>query len=179
MSAEIYVANIPADVRQAVEYAIKLFLKKDSDLLYKNVNERSISHKIAEHLQKYFPDYKVDCEYNHNGDAVKRLGIPTTRIDTDEVNAITVYPDIVIHKRGSKENLLIIEIKKTKSNYNYDLDLEKLKAFTSDYEYQYKFGLFLLINVKKQSITEKIWFRGGLIADDSEKTHKFSNPTGS
>lgn len=57
-------------IRDRVEEALKILLKNDAYLLEHDVNERSITHKLAEYLQqelrKYseFNDYQVDCEYN-------------------------------------------------------------------------------------------------------------------
>lgn len=55
-----------------VEKIIKNVLKKlresDFQLLEINVNERTISHKLAEHLQKNIVDLSVDCEYNRHRD---------------------------------------------------------------------------------------------------------------
>jgi hypothetical protein len=38
----------------------------DAYLLTENLSERCITHKLAEHLQRRFENYHVDCEYNGN-----------------------------------------------------------------------------------------------------------------
>jgi len=39
---------------------------KDVHLLKENLNERCITHKLAEYLRMEFRGYDVDCEYNGN-----------------------------------------------------------------------------------------------------------------
>ena len=52
----------------------------------------------------------------------------------------TVYPDVIIHQRGSEEhNLLVIEAKK--SGNSGDGDRQKVRAYMRHLGYEY--GLFL------------------------------------
>lgn len=53
-------------VHKKVEKAINILSKNDAFLLEGNVNERSISHKLAEYLQQEFNDWNVDYEYNRD-----------------------------------------------------------------------------------------------------------------
>ncbi len=152
--------------KDKIEGIIKVCLQKlrkqDKYLLDKDVNERTITHKLAEYLQQHFPEFNVDCEYNrfeHNriDDLVKRLELPRDKVNWDKVNwddteAKTVFPDILVHKRGKQEyNLLVIEVKK-KSKLNTgnldrnNFDINKLRALT-EVPYNYKFGLFLRIDL--------------------------------
>jgi predicted transposase YbfD/YdcC len=51
-----------------MEQAIIRFLEDDSYLLSVEVNERSLTHKFAEHLQAIIGcPWNVDCEYNRFG----------------------------------------------------------------------------------------------------------------
>lgn len=147
---------------QKVKKALGTFFEQDHALLNVNASERSISHKLAEHLQKQFPDLNVDCEYNRHGDVIKTL---YTKCDSpvapDALEAKTVFPDIIIHKRGNDEmNLLVIEIKKINSGRNHIWDIEKLRAFTSK-QYRYEVGLFLLFDVKVKRIGNVQHFKKG------------------
>ena len=45
---------------------------KDVHLLKENLNERCITHKLAEYLRMEFRGYDVDCEYNGNVNADNR-----------------------------------------------------------------------------------------------------------
>lgn len=87
-----------------------------------HVGERSIVFRFAHYLLNYidkdelFNEYDLDCEYNRNGAECKRLpSFPNG-----------VYPDVIIHKRGSNEkNLAIIEFK-TYWNSNISNDERKI-----------------------------------------------------
>lgn len=123
--------------RDRIKKAYNKLLKNDLFLLENNVNERSITHKLAEYLQLEFSDYNVDCEYNRNGLEVKRLESFKKNISSDNINGDSVFPDIIIHHRGTNDNFIVIEAKKT-SNSN-DSDLTKLKAYKKDLKYKYAY----------------------------------------
>jgi hypothetical protein len=136
------------EIKEKVNIAIDILFKNDSFLLENDVNERSISHKLAEYLQILFPKWHVDCEYNRMKSRkmdkkyiTKTLNLPITNLRSEDTDAKTVYPDIVVHKRGTDSNLLAIEIKKKSNNASKDFDYKKLKAFTS--QLRYTFGLFI------------------------------------
>lgn len=153
------------ELKSKVEKAIKLFFKHDSFLIEKNINERSITHKLAEYLQLEFSEYHVDCEYNkmtENSDSVKKtlLNIGNTNIKLDDMEAKTVYPDIIIHNRkNSKDNLLVIEAKK-KINANGEdanFDVRKIKEYIK--QIGYKNGLFIKIGDNYDStVKNSIWY---------------------
>ncbi|MFB6307577.1 MAG: hypothetical protein ABEH43_11455 [Flavobacteriales bacterium] len=62
-----------------------------------------------------------------------------------------VYPDIIIHTRGTGDNLCIIEVKKSSSSVNDEYDRFKLEKYTEirDEETRlwYQLGIFLKIEV--------------------------------
>jgi len=63
-------------VKERAITAIDRLLKNDLLLLQNDVNERSVSHKLAEYLQIVFQNLHVDCEHNRDLDLVKRLDLP-------------------------------------------------------------------------------------------------------
>lgn len=148
-----------------VKKSIQKLLEKDAWLLKHDINERSITHKLAEYLQILFCDYNVDCEYNGNIDdesgrkkidalssQLKDYCVDITKNNCDKYERRSVYPDIIIHKRGSnKNNLCILEVKKSSnSNRKYkNFDLYKLELFTSDKEdsLKYNLGIYLEFNI--------------------------------
>jgi hypothetical protein len=146
------------EIREKVNIALKILFKIDADLLDIDVNERSISHKLAEYLQDQFPDWNVDCEYNKKGNATKKLiGIQECG---ENIRTDRVYPDIIVHQRKKENNLLVIEIKKNTNKYNPICDQEKLKLFTYEKgEYHYSLGLFIKFNQTAEP--EFIWYKNG------------------
>lgn len=181
----------------------------DEYLLVNNLSERAITHKLAEHYQRLFHEWNVDCEYNRNLGGPKIISInPRKILDTmanklesngyklnldltheynsdsmkeqmhdlarqlrdpnrleyrEEIGVAwftltlltgkkvikTIFPDIIIHKRGTKNNHAVIEVKKTNHDDVKDkaYDLYKLIALVSSPEYRYKKGYFINIPV--------------------------------
>ena len=134
------------EVFQKVVTAITNLYRFDRELLEVDANERSITHKLAEYLQKEFPEWHVDCEYNRRGFDTKKLleniSFPTENNSSDDTEARTVFPDIIVHKRTTPLNLLVIEVKKDNNN-DSTIDIQKLEAFGRDQNYCYRFGLFI------------------------------------
>ncbi len=136
------------EVHAAVEAAIETLFTKDRHLISVNASERSMSHMLAIHLASRFSDYEVDCEYNRDGFDVKKLGLSVVGdILSNQIDAVTVFPDIIVHKRGEKnQNLLVLEVKKASSNVSHDYDIKKLKAFKS--ELNYRFAAHVVIGLE-------------------------------
>jgi hypothetical protein len=57
-------------------------------------------------------------------------------------NGLSVFPDIIIHHRGTKDNLVVFEVKKTTFNGEDD-DYNKLQAYLHDLKYKYAFKITL------------------------------------
>ena len=139
-----------------VKEALIVLFGQDHDLLHADASERSITHKLAEYLQRQFRGLNVDCEYNRRGHEVKKL------------EAHDVLPDVVIHRRlQDTDNLLVIEVKINKkrrsaSQGEIDKDRKKLERFTSESgNYKYALGLFMLFDVKEKCLTSVRCFMGG------------------
>ena len=141
-----------AELLAKVDDALRDFFRDDEKLLCIDANERSITHKLAEHLQDQFCDLKVDCEYNRHGIDKKELFFALGTTTTDSEHAKTVYPDIIVHKRGcDSANRLVIEVKKSNGG-NATHDKKKLLVFTKPRGgYEYQLGLFLEFGVGDQS----------------------------
>jgi len=145
------------EVFEKVDQAINLLIEKDGYLLEIDANERAISHRLGLYLQLLFEDWYVDCEYNRNLDSPKRLETYQDRINPNEqavniaeTDPITVFPDIIVHERGCRNNLLIIEIKKKTSRIGNEFDYFKLKEFK--YQYGYRHALFLKLKTGSKDI---------------------------
>jgi hypothetical protein len=146
------------DLSNKLICSISRFLENEKFILENSLNERTISFKLAEYLNREFTDYDVDCEYNRmvsgNIDLQyiqKTLNLEIDEISSDDTNGTTVYPDIIVHKRGNNDNnLLVIEVKKkefadrtrksTPETYR-EFDFRKLEAYTQELYYQY--GLYI------------------------------------
>lgn len=155
-------------VKRRINIAIDTFRVNDNYLLINDVNERSIAHKLAVYLEQTLGrDYDIDCEYNRNSGDIKKIEMLVSKwnelnnhssiIEDDMLSEIlvekTVYPDIIVHKRGNPDdNLLVIEVKKSTSSVNADFDIAKLKCYTEPgSRLNYKYGAF----IKFYTYTEK------------------------
>lgn len=130
-------------VEAALGEALDQLLRADAGLLQADANERSISHRLAGYLETFFPGWNVDCEYNRDRHEPKRLEIRPRQIQSDDTQATTVFPDIIVHRRGTSDNLVVIEMKKTTSREDDDNDLHKLQAFKE--QLGYRFAIFVKV----------------------------------
>ncbi len=64
-------------------------------------------------------------------------------INLDETKKINVVPDIIIHRRKTRENLLAIEVKTSNVPGKIKFDHEKLRAYREDKTLRYRFTLFI------------------------------------
>ena len=145
------------EVQEKVHHALNRLIEKDAYLLENNVCERAIGHRLAVWLEESFQGWKVDCEYNReyldgeNGDRVqgKCVYLLEKRIrdggfqSLASPESISVFPDIIVHKRGSGANLLAIEVKISSDIDEVDFDMMKLNAYREDARLHYEYSLFL------------------------------------
>jgi hypothetical protein len=130
------VHNAPdASLADTVLIAVEDFLRTDAELLILNVHEQTITANLAEHLRRHLPQWDVDCEYNRDGQYVKKA------------NGRRVMPDIIVHRRGTPNNLLVIEVKKSNTRKPDEKDLAKLREFKTGH-LKYRYALFLKFSVK-------------------------------
>lgn len=135
------------NVKERISLALSNLYLYESDLFSVDANERSITHKLAEYLQAEFKGWNVDCEYNRRGLITKKVrSIVFGEINPDDTEAKTVFPDIIVHRRDRKDNLLVIEVKKVGTRTDsIERDLDKLRGFCREETFLYKYGLFLIL----------------------------------
>ena len=138
--------------------ALDKFLNKDLFLLEIDANERSITHRIAMYIQDEFPEWDVDCEYNRDEHKPKELNLPGGEPDSYDVDAQTVYPDIIVHKRGSHTNHIVIEFKKTSSRIGAHKDFIKLAEYRRQLHYEYALFIELAVGAQRAGIHRVVWF---------------------
>jgi len=62
------------EINEKLLNSLGYLLRFDHYLLENDINERSISHKLAEYLSFEFPNYNIDCEFNKVFKDQKLLG---------------------------------------------------------------------------------------------------------
>ena len=119
----------PVDVKQQILSALEKFKARDWHLVANKANERAMTSKISHYLQEVLPSWDVDHEYNREGDNPKQR-------DTGK----HLIPDIIVHRRGTRANFIIIEAKKKTFPRE---DRQKLENAAKKFGYKYAFALTL------------------------------------
>ena len=158
-------------VLQNVKDAINVLLELEHGTLTRGLNELNISTHLAFYLKPYFLDFDVDPEYNGDIDKPndrKALEIAKNRLieigfKPNTGDNYKISPDIVIHKRETnKNNLVVIEVKKdSHSRKHKEYDLVKLEHLTIDYSgnhYSYKLGIAIIFGTKQNTGKYEIRF---------------------
>ena len=131
------------------EKAKNEFLEKEKTIIKNDTNERTLTQRLAFYLELQlrknikYNNYSVDYEYNRKEEDIKRLKFGK---NTDKKE---IYPDIIVHQRKIKNNLIAIEMKKTTSrNTDKIKDIEKLKALTDEKNgYCYVLGIYFELDI--------------------------------
>ena len=151
-----------SELCQIVIRALKKLFKKDAHLIKVDANERSITHRLAIYIEANLKakhlNWDVDCEYNRDGHDPKSTDLCPERVGNDDLHACTVYPDIIVHHRYTKDNLLVIEVKKSSNNKSPHRDRKKIESFRRP-PLSYHHGLFLTLRTdnKKMSRWSGLW----------------------
>ena len=175
-------------IEKIVKDSLNMLFENDKVLIENDVNERSITHRLALYIENYLSDscteemkgLSVDCEYNRNWDlepySPKKLSwdseelkdlIDEFDLSPGKVLEFSCYPDIIVHQRGKNENnILVVEVKKQSSKLKDEkYDLCKVKAFTEESEnnkYKYQFGVFIkLVLIDEKNKSECRWYIDG------------------
>lgn len=174
------------EVVGSVTKALQKLKVDDGQLLIENANERAIAHQLAIKLSEEFTGYNVDCEYNRlSSGGIKKIHPIVGRLkeirgnvyslknfDDKGIADLSLSPDIIVHQPDSaRNNLLIIEVKKSANNNPeaYAFYLLKIEHYTrltikkiNITSLYYRFGLFLELCCKQQSGNHKlIWCEDG------------------
>lgn len=138
----------------------------DTILLQRGAHERAICHRLAVYLEQEVNLRKavdgrwhVDCEYNLYGsghgrarsvEEMRKIIVVQGRQDSDgEESEHSVFPDIVVHRRDTTENQLVVEVKVVRGfpdRREIEFDLRKLAAFQDAGKgFEYGNALFLVV----------------------------------
>jgi hypothetical protein len=162
-------ARDPAMVHPALGYAVDELKDNDSHLLQTRAHEGSICHAVANYLSEWFkshtPGFKwdVDCEYNRygSGERVKRARVEGQE-PTMSGRDPSVRPDIIVHKRTTADNLMVIEAKwigdRVTSRQLGDIwrDIARLQRFaepdSAGQWFGYRYCIFLALKRTQPSV---------------------------
>lgn len=123
--------------------AVQTFLDRDAYLLWADVNERTMTHPLTICVEAAFEGWNVDCEYNRDGHDPKEIAFGS---GDDTEDGSCVFPDVIVHRRGTGDNHVGFELKKSNNPESDDRDFEKLRGYCSQLGYRH--GVFLRLVVR-------------------------------
>jgi hypothetical protein len=124
---------------------------REAFLFEQDLGERTLTHRLAVHLERHFSGFEVDCNYDRLGARTLRLPHGTI-ISTDDHLGKSIYPDIVVHQREIPNNLLAIEVRKAGNHQPIEHDEHKLSALT-DPQLWFAYWIGALVVLGKNSVT--------------------------
>ena len=141
--------------------AIREFYQHEAYLLEKDLGERTLTHRMAVHIERQFDGWEVDCDYNRLGERLLKLPHGSI-ISTDDELGKSIFPDIVVHHRAVPENLLAVEVRKAINHQPVEHDHHKLRGLTDPHLwFAYRLGVFLILG--KKQVTASEVYLGGVI----------------
>ena len=141
--------------------AVGEFYAQETHLLEKDLGERTLTHRLAVHVEKQFPGWQVDCDYNRLGERTLRLPHGSI-VSTDDALGKSVYPDIVVHQREIPNNLLAIEVRKTANHQPPEHDQHKLRALTDPHLW-FAYWIGVLLTLGKTGVTSSEVYASGVL----------------
>jgi hypothetical protein len=131
--------------------ALKEFYAREAFLFAHDLGERTLTHRLAIHLERQFPGFEVDCDFDRLGR--RTLNLPHGSIvSTDDHLGKSIYPDIVVHQRAIPNNLLAIEVRKADNHQPVEHDRHKLRALT-DAHIWFAYWIGALVTLSKAGVT--------------------------
>lgn len=161
----------PQAVKLIADSLDELFAK-DSYLITKRVNERSITTRLWGNIVARVAVmnlHNIDVDHEYNKDVTQGVRHPkSVKIPNGKGGFTTsrTAPDIICHERGINDrNLLVIEFKVNATKSSSKRDFAKLCAFTEDTpqnRYKYPHGAFINVIYRKGQLSYVItWFSEG------------------
>lgn len=102
-----------------------LTLLGDRDLTYASPSERAIVARLSNLLQGKYLGWSVDLEWSRREKVIKRLRRGLS--DEELIENDAIVPDLIVHRVGKRENLLVVEVMKIE-NKNFQRYIWKIKG---------------------------------------------------
>jgi len=154
------------EIEAIIDNAIKELVVKDSQILLNDGSENNIEGNLYKYLSQPFNEHGLDVDNQYstmienNQCVTKKINILRDNLTEDQIPKNTaniedyilkkVTPDIIVHKRNTNLNLLVLELKKStnknKAAKNYDKI--KLVEYTRGYLH-YEYGALIEIKCGK------------------------------
>ena len=139
--------------------ALREFYAREIFLFEHDLGERTLTHRLAVHLEKQFAGFDVDCNYDRLGARTLRLPHGTI-VSTDDHFGKSIYPDIVVHQRAVPNNLLAIEVRKANNHQPLEHDQQKLRALTDPHLW-FAYGIGMILTLEKNKVSRSEVYAAG------------------
>jgi hypothetical protein len=121
-------------------------LLRDGDLAYADPSERAIVGRLQSFLAGKYEGWSIDVEWSRRESVIKRLSYKSS--EEELIRHSAIVPNLIVHRVGKKENLLVVEVKKA-TNKDFDGDVWKLRGMTDHAgDFAYALGIHLVVDVK-------------------------------
>lgn len=139
--------------------ALKDLYAREAFLFEHDLGERTLTHRLAVHVERQFSGFEVDCNYDRLGARTLRLPHGTI-VSTDDHLGKSIYPDIVVHQRAIPNNLIAIEVRKENNHQSIEHDEQKLIALTDPHLW-FAYWIGVLLTLGKSAATAAEVFVAG------------------
>ena len=128
--------------------ALAEFYARETFLFEKDLGERTLTHRLAVHLEKQFPGWEVDCDYDRLGERTLRLPHGTIVSTDDHLGEI----DLSRHRRAPARDPQQPARDRGRKATNHqppEHDQHKLHALTDPHLwFAYWIGVYLVLGKK-------------------------------
>jgi hypothetical protein len=139
-----------AELDKIVAALVELY-RREQLLFERDLGERTLTHRLAVHIERQFPDFDVDCDFDRLGP--RTLNLPRGSIvSTDDHLGKSVYPDITVHQRDVPNNLVALEIRKDTNHQPVEHDRQKLRALTNPHIW-FAYWIGALVTLGRNAVT--------------------------
>lgn len=140
--------------------ALQEFYAQETFLFEKDLGEHTLTHRLAVQIERQFPGWQVDCNYDRLGERTLRLPQGSV-ISTDDHLGKSIYPDIVVHQRQTPRCLLAIEVRKAGNHQPVEHDRRKLQAMTDPHVW-FAYWIGLLLTLARTSVASEVYVGGAV-----------------
>lgn len=134
---------------ESVIQGVQALLDRDAYLLWADVYERTVTHRFAVYVEQEFLGGDVDCEYNRDGHDPKEIAFGS---GDDAEHGSRVFPDVIVHKRGTADNLVVFKVKKSNNPEPDDRDFKKLRGYCHQLGDQHGFFVRLVVRAQEPAV---------------------------
>src|ERR1700727_1317122 len=139
--------------------ALKAFYAHEAFLFEHDLGERALTHRLALHMERQFPDFDVHCDFARLGP--RTLNMPRGSIvSTDDHLGKSIYPDIVVHQRSVPNNLIAIEVRKAGNHQPLEHDRQSLAPLTDPHIW-FAYWIGILLTLGKNNVASAEIYASG------------------